>query len=108
MYFFQNDVNLPFLLLVIFKISLTSCKLEAEMLSWYPLITLFPNFLSDKECDFIIEQTKRHPRYIASKSEKSISVYFDDYPHLNEALKDIGKLIREHIILAIIILEIII
>ena len=89
---FKNNADLTLLLLVLifFKISLISCKLETEMLSWYPLISVFPNFLSDEECDFIIKQTKIHPRYIESKSEKSISVYFDDYPYLNEALKDIG------------------
>ena len=80
-------------LIIYFHLTRVKCKLEAEMLNWYPLVSVFSHFLSDQECDMIIEETKKHPKYMASSSDQSISVYFDEYPRLSEPLKDIGKLL---------------
>ena len=88
----SNMIIVNVIVLIFIHATLVSSRLEAEILNWNPLISLFPHFLSDQECDFIIGLAMSHPRYISSSEDKSISIYFDEYPNLNEQLKHIGDI----------------
>jgi hypothetical protein len=64
--------------------------ISSELLSWYPRINLYKQFLSEQECDFIIEYSKNHSNY-NKDSMGDISIYFDHYPYLPEILKVIER-----------------
>ena len=64
--------------------------ISSELLSWYPRINLYKQFLSEQECDFIIEYSKNNSNY-NKDSKGDISIYFDHYPYLPENLKVIDK-----------------
>lgn len=64
------------------------CTFDAEFLSWNPVVIHIPNFLSESECDLLIDEARKSSQY-RPNDPKDQSVYLEMYPKLSPQLKKI-------------------